>query len=323
MTYFPLAHDLLTSSLWVEGTPTQIKVWLYLLLTADPQSGIVPDADPAIAMRCGLPMSEALAALDWLSRPDPFSRTPEHEGRRIQKLPDGGGYLILNYLKHRAQDHSTFRVRRFRERKRDETEGNGPPFHETVGNDETLHETEGNGGKRQTVPNRYRNEIEIEKEIQRPLAVKSVSTDISRSNPKQSLSTASTAPAVRAVFAYWQTALKKPGAKLDGKRRKAIAARLADGYTVEELQRAIDGCRRSLWHQGANERGRRYVDLELICRDAAHVDHFVEIATHGEGKPMSNTEIHNLRVLGLIGTDEPDAESPPLFPEPDPEKSRG
>ncbi len=117
MSYLPLDRDLLTSSTWATGTPAQIKVWIYLLLQADPRSGIVEDAAPAIALRCGLSLAEVEGALDWLAAPDPHSRTKDHDGRRIAMGPDG--ILILNYLARAKKDHSTERVRRFRARRAD------------------------------------------------------------------------------------------------------------------------------------------------------------------------------------------------------------
>jgi hypothetical protein len=120
------------------------------------------------------------------------------------------------------------------------------------------------------------------------------------------------------VFAHWQSAMGKPRARLDAKRSKAITARLSDGYDVATLCRAIDGCRASTWHQGANDRGAKFNDLELICRDAKHVDQFVEIANNGEPRPMSPITQHNARALGLIesnralpsGTEAPTNDSP-------------
>ncbi|NEX23921.1 hypothetical protein G3480_27360, partial [Thiorhodococcus mannitoliphagus] len=56
------------------------------------------------------------------------------------------------------------------------------------------------------------------------------------------------------------------------------AARLKDGYTPAQLQRAIDGCRASAWHQGRNDRGRAFDDIALICRDAARVEQFLALA---------------------------------------------
>jgi len=80
------------------------------------------------------------------------------------------------------------------------------------------------------------------------------------------------------VFAYWQQIMAKPQARLDAKRRAAIAARLKDGYGLAELQRAVDGCRASAWHQGHNDRGRAFDDIALICRDAARVEQFLALA---------------------------------------------
>ena len=88
---------------------------------------------------------------------------------------------------------------------------------------------------------------------------------------------ATTAPPVPLVFKYWQQRLNHPRAKLDRKRQRAIAARLKDGYSIDDLKRAIDGCRASPWHQGQNDKRRTFDDIELICRDAAHVEQFMAI----------------------------------------------
>jgi len=90
---------------------------MYLLLSADPRTGIVPDADPGIALRCGLDLEETAAALDWLASPDPYSRTEDHDGRRIERTDDGRIH-ILNYMEHANRDYSTPRVRNWREKKK-------------------------------------------------------------------------------------------------------------------------------------------------------------------------------------------------------------
>lgn len=115
MSYFPLDRDLLSSSLWAQGTPEQIKVWIYLLLAANPRTGRVEDSDPGIALRCALPVDVVTTALEALAAPDRHSRTRIHAGRRIRRLPDGGVEL-LNYISRRDKDFSTPRWRRWKDR---------------------------------------------------------------------------------------------------------------------------------------------------------------------------------------------------------------
>ena len=52
----------------------------------------------------------------------------------------------------------------------------------------------------------------------------------------------------------------------------------ADGFFVEELCQAVDGCLASPHHQGQNANGQKYDDLELICRSPEHVERFIRIA---------------------------------------------
>lgn len=88
------------------------------------------------------------------------------------------------------------------------------------------------------------------------------------------------------VFAYWKSTMDKKRAILDAKRRRAIDTRLRDGWTVAELKKAVDGCRLSSFHQGDNERGKKYNDIELICRDSSHVERFLEEAERMPMKPV-------------------------------------
>lgn len=80
---------------------------------------------------------------------------------------------------------------------------------------------------------------------------------------------------VLAVFDYWRVTMNHPQAILDHKRSKAIAARIKEGHAVDKLKRAIDGCKASAWHQGKNNRQTVFDDIELICRDAKHVEEFI------------------------------------------------
>lgn len=89
------------------------------------------------------------------------------------------------------------------------------------------------------------------------------------------------------VFDYWRQVMGHPRAKLDDKRKRKIRARLKDGYTIEDLKAAIDGCKRSPHHMGQNDRGTVYDDIELICRDAPHVDRFINLAHNPDMAQLS------------------------------------
>ena len=114
VSFFPLDREIRKSSLWAQGSADLLKVWLYLLLEANPRTGVVSDAEPAIAMGCNLDLPKVSQCLIDLSQPDEYSRSETQEGRRIKKIR--GGWRILNYRKYSNKDYSTERVRRWRDR---------------------------------------------------------------------------------------------------------------------------------------------------------------------------------------------------------------
>ena len=76
----------------------------------------------------------------------------------------------------------------------------------------------------------------------------------------------------RRVFEHWQAVHAHPRSHLGAKRRKLILARLKEGYSEADLCQAISGYKHSPHHMGVNPNGTVYDTLELILRDAAHVD---------------------------------------------------
>jgi len=95
---------------------------------------------------------------------------------------------------------------------------------------------------------------------------------------------------VERVFERWKMTMGHTRARLDPKRAKAIRAMLAIGYTVEDLELAIFGCSISPFHQGQNERGQKYHDVALICRDAEHVDKFISLAERAVNKALQKAQ---------------------------------
>jgi hypothetical protein len=102
------------------------------------------------------------------------------------------------------------------------------------------------------------------------------------------------------VFGHWQTVMASPRSQLDDKRRKAIKRALKDGYTPAQLRTAVDGCAASAWHMGQNDRRTKYNGIELILRDAEHIDRFIAMVENplpvqgdllgGAARPLNRQE---------------------------------
>ena len=97
---------------------------------------------------------------------------------------------------------------------------------------------------------------------------------------------------VRQVFDHYRTYHPRahPNPKSKSKEWRLVHARLEEGYLVDALRLAIDGCQRSPFHQGENERGAKYDSLELIMRDSDHVAKFIELAEQGPGPVLTEKQ---------------------------------
>lgn len=76
------------------------------------------------------------------------------------------------------------------------------------------------------------------------------------------------------IFNYWKTVMEHPRASFDHKRERIILNALKL-YTLEELKQAIDGCARTPYNMGINDQKRRYDNIDLIFRDADHIEGFI------------------------------------------------
>lgn len=89
------------------------------------------------------------------------------------------------------------------------------------------------------------------------------------------------------LFAYWVRATGRDTkkVKLTPNRQTKLSARLRDGYSLQDIQRAIDAVASSPFHQGENERGHRYDDLILICRSGDQVEKYRDMAPRSVRDP--------------------------------------
>lgn len=90
---------------------------------------------------------------------------------------------------------------------------------------------------------------------------------------------------IQEIFEHWQRVMNSPRSKLDAKRIKFIKKALGMEYSVAELCQAITGCSLSPYHMGGNEDNQKYNGLDLILRDAEHIDKFM---SYYENPPVAN-----------------------------------
>lgn len=87
---------------------------------------------------------------------------------------------------------------------------------------------------------------------------------------------------IRELADYWREKCRHPQAKVDSKTKRwaKVKARLRDGYTPEQIRQAIDGAASKPY---VNDEGKRFDDLELVCRSAEKLEDFMgRAATNGK-----------------------------------------
>ncbi len=176
-------------------------------------------------------------------------------------------WVILNWEKRQfVSDGSKERVKKFRENHKHKLSEDG----------ETLQERYSNGSV--TLHNRYSNDdvtppdtdTDTDTDIKEKLKQKENPPPVAQARPRSDEKTE-----VLEIFHCWQETLGHPSAKLDGKRRRNIAAALKLGYTAQQLCEAIRGCSLTPHNMGDNDRGQRYDGLNVILRDAEQIERFI------------------------------------------------
>lgn len=122
--YTKLFSSIITSTIWQEDLATKV-VWITLLAMSD-RDGFVEGTIPGLAHLAGVTPDQAEHALEIFQRPDKYSRTPDHEGRRVEAID--GGWLILNRTKYRdliPEEHRRERDRDRQRRHRQKTQDGG------------------------------------------------------------------------------------------------------------------------------------------------------------------------------------------------------
>jgi len=97
--YTKLFSTIVASTIWREPDHVRI-VWITMLAMSN-ADGVVEASVPGLADLARVTVEQCEDALTRLRSPDPYSRTKDHEGRRIADVD--GGFLILNRAKYREK----------------------------------------------------------------------------------------------------------------------------------------------------------------------------------------------------------------------------
>lgn len=244
--YVKLFSSILDSTLWQQDPPTKV-LWITLLAMAN-WYGEVHASIPGLAHRAGIALEECERALNLFQQPDKYSRTADHQGRRIQTIE--GGWLVLNYTAYRAR--MSGEDRRERDRIRQER-------HRTL-------VTQGGVTKRDS-------------DHQIKIKIKDKTTT---SKPD------GFDAALEEVFSYFLKAThKNPRLYLFSTHRKnktsarlAFCQKLAKDGSLENavglLKVAIDRFAASSFHNGHNDRGKKYLELELLFRSDDYLSKWLD-----------------------------------------------
>ena len=101
------------------------------------------------------------------------------------------------------------------------------------------------------------------------------------------------------IFEYWKVKMGRLKAKPIPARIKVITNRFKEGYTVDDIKKAIDGCFDTAWNMGDNPGKKLYNDITLICRSGDKLEYFrdscnVEVQHGKSHAERSNSETKEL-----------------------------
>lgn len=289
--YNKLFAKILDSSIWLEADHVRL-VWITFLAMMDQDGMVALSSVGNVANRARVPEDKAADAIAALESPDTRNPDQDHEGRRIERVP-GVGWFVINAEKYR----DIVRAEQLRLAARERQRKHRSKENVTVGHALSHDVTNCNGSVTSS-------EAESEEEKKDILEDSNISVE-----PKPSTAVGNEKPEGRPrpdanrnleeaqkLFEFWQTTLSHETARFTAERRKKVLGRLAAGYTPDDIRKAILGCKASPHHQGENERGVKYDDLELVCRSDTKLEQFMSYAhTNGNGKSNNGHKHQNAR----------------------------
>lgn len=155
--YAKVFRQMYDGTLATNGPWEALVTFQQLLVLANDQ-GEVDMTAAAIARVTTIPLNIIERGLGVLMAPDPESRTPDEDGRRLVALSEGRswGWRIVNYLKYRAiqkeEERREYHRRYYHEKRKKTVETQQHQQISTVSTDSTDTEADTEAEERNTVP---------------------------------------------------------------------------------------------------------------------------------------------------------------------------
>jgi hypothetical protein len=102
MGYTPLFDTLLNGTMY--GKWPHNGIWALLLSRAS-REGVINEVPESLAAHIGISVEQLMASIAFFMQPDPNSRTPDDDGRRLELLDEhkAWGWRIINHGKYREK----------------------------------------------------------------------------------------------------------------------------------------------------------------------------------------------------------------------------
>lgn len=242
-------------------------VWAYALANAA-RDGTVELNPIYLAPVLGTDAATVQSAIAYLLAPDPRSRTPDHDGRRITQS-GAFSYVVVNHAKYRAI--------RSEEMRRESNRRSSQAYRDRQRVIAAADDADASAESAHA-------EDRVQRQKQRELP-------LSDSGPTDGGSEPSVKATVRdvaqRVFSAWVEATKRgKAAKLTAERVAKVSARLRDGYTEDDMLDAVRGIGKHCTVD--KETGHRWDEMTLALRDGTHLERFRD--AHRGAKRSNGTQ---------------------------------
>ena len=255
--------------------------WLSMIVLADPD-GVLDMPISVLARRINLTDEQTQNAIDRLSSPDPESRSPDHEGRRLLPLCEHRtwGWRLVNYSRYREivrQEHRReYRKDWMRARREQDVNTCEHPVNTC---EHPVNTSDGDGEADEDLSS-----ATSSLPAQAP-DVDVVDNSVGEANkPKRKRDLDPTAEELDAFQVFLEATERSDRYKLTPKRLVKLRARLKEvGH--DGWRQAVYAVAASPFHRGENDRGKRYDGLtDKWCRSAEDIEKWIE-APRPSGPP--------------------------------------